>query len=59
MTEGNGSTSTSYWRTFVTGPYGMFAVVVTENNTHTVHYVLKDNLGSWTTINCLNCPLII
>ena len=29
VTEGNGSTSTSYWRTFVTGPYGVFAVVVT------------------------------
>ena len=26
---GDGNNSTSYWRTFVTGPYGVFAVVVT------------------------------
>ncbi|MCR5646525.1 MAG: hypothetical protein K6F96_09135 [Bacteroidales bacterium] len=41
---------TNYWRTFVTGPYGVFAVVESRNGTDQFHYVLKDNLGSWTTI---------
>ena len=54
VTEGNGSTSTSYWRTFVTGPYGVFAVVETRNGTDATHYVLKDNLGSWTTVTGWN-----
>ncbi len=41
---------TNYWRTLVTGPYGVFAVVESRNGTDQFHYVLKDNLGSWTTI---------
>ena len=36
--------------TYLTGPYGVFAVVEKQNNAETLHYILKDNLGSWTTI---------
>ena len=36
--------------TYLTGPYGVFAVVERQNNAETLHYILKDNLGSWTTI---------
>ena len=50
VTETEGGTTTSCWRTFVTGPYGMFAVVETRSGTDETHYVLKDNLGSWTAI---------
>ncbi len=50
QTETTGNATNSRWLTYLSGPTGVYAVVVTENNTHTVHYVLKDNLGSWTTI---------
>ena len=50
ITEGEGKAAPSYWRTFVSGPYGVFAVVESRNGTDEIHYVLKDNLGSWTTI---------
>ena len=46
VTEANGTKS---W-TYLTGPYGVFAVVEKQNGVQTPHYVLKDNLGSWTTI---------
>ena len=36
--------------TYLTGPYGVFAVIEKQNGVQTPHYVLKDNLGSWTTI---------
>lgn len=36
--------------TYLGGPLGTFAVVVTENGTNTIHYIHKDHLGSWTTI---------
>ena len=45
-----GSFTLSKTLTYLTGPSGVYAVVVTENNTTTIHYILKDNLGSWTTI---------
>ena len=32
------------------GPYGVFAVVEKQNGAESTHYILKDNLGSWTTI---------
>ena len=50
VTESDGTTTNSCWRTFVTGPYGVFAVVESRNGVDETHYVLKDNLGSWTTI---------
>ena len=50
LTESVGNTTISCWRTFVSGPYGVFAVVETRSGMDEIHYVLKDNLGSWTTI---------
>ncbi|MBO6026411.1 MAG: hypothetical protein J6P73_04115 [Bacteroidales bacterium] len=50
MTETTGNASTEQWLTYLTGPTGVYAVVVTENGVNTLHYILKDNLGSWTTI---------
>ena len=50
VTESDGSNTSSLWRTFVAGPYGVFAVVESHNGIDETHYVLKDNLGSWTTI---------
>ncbi len=50
VTETSGNTTASKWLTYLTGPTGVYAVVVTQDNENTIHYVLKDNLGSWTTI---------
>ena len=50
VTESDGTTSTAYWLTYLTGPTGVYAVVVTENGDDEIHYILKDNLGSWSTI---------
>ena len=50
VTESDGNTTSSRWRTFIAGPFGVFAVVETRNGMDQIHYVLKDNLGSWTTI---------
>ena len=50
VTETMGSLTTDRWLTYLTGPTGVYAVVVTMNGTNTLHYILKDNLGSWTTI---------
>ncbi len=36
--------------TYLTGPFGVFAVVEKCNGEEILHYILKDNLGSWTTI---------
>ena len=40
--------------TYLSGPYGVFAVVESHNGTETLHYILKDNLGSWVTITDAN-----
>ena len=50
ITETTGNTTSSRWLTYLSGPTGVYAVVVTQNNTNTIHYILKDNLGSWTTV---------
>ena len=50
VTESSGLLSTERWLTYLTGPTGVYAVVETSGSTNTLHYVLKDNLGSWTTI---------
>ncbi len=42
------------YRTYLSGPLGVFAVVEKENGAESVHYVLKDHLGSWTTITNAN-----
>ena len=36
--------------TYLNGPMGTFAVVERIGNDETVHYLLKDHLGSWTTV---------
>ena len=50
VTETTGNTTASRWLTYLTGSTGVYAVVVTANNANTIHYILKDNLGSWTAI---------
>ena len=45
--------------TFLTGPLGVFAVVEKKvNGVESVHYVLKDHLGSWTTITDANGNIV-
>ncbi len=48
--ETNGNVTDTQWQTYLTGPTGVFAVVMTKSGTDQIFYVLKDNLGSWTTI---------
>ena len=36
--------------TYLSGPCGVFAVVVRHGGTDTISYVYKDHLGSWTTV---------
>ena len=50
VTETTGNTTATRWLTYLNGPTGVYAVVVTEDNVNTLHYVLKDNLGSWTAV---------
>jgi len=48
-TENNVTTASTL--TYLTSPTGVFAVVVTNaDGKHYLHYILKDHLGSWTTI---------
>ena len=44
VTETTGNTNVSRWITYLSGPTGLFAAVETENNTRTIHYILKDTL---------------
>ena len=50
VTETTGNATTQKSNTYLMGPYGVFAVVETEDGTNSIHYILKDNLGSWVTI---------
>ena len=50
ITKTNGNVTDTQWLTYLTGPTGVYAVVATENGRNKIHYILKDNLGSWTTI---------
>ena len=51
VTESSGLFTTERQRTYLSGPGGVFAVMERLNGGEDVlHYVLKDNLGSWTTI---------
>lgn len=47
-TENNTTTTKNY--TFIDSPIGVVAVVEKQGNDQSIHYVLKDHLGSWTTI---------
>ena len=50
VTETMGSLTTDRWLTYLSGPFGVFAVVERRQGVNTLHYILKDHLGSWTTI---------
>ena len=50
ITKTNGNVTDTQWLTYLTGPTGVYAVVATENGREKIHYIMKDNLGSWTTI---------
>ena len=50
IAEDDGENTTEKTLTYLVGPYGVFAVVEKQNNEENVHYILKDHLGSWTTI---------
>ena len=50
VTETSGNLTLSKSLTYLTGPFGVFAVVETEDGASTLHYILKDNLGSWTAL---------
>ena len=50
VTETSGNLTLSKSLTYLTGPFGVFAVVETEDGSSTLHYILKDNLGSWTAL---------
>ena len=50
ITEDDGENTTEKMLTYLVGPFGVFAVVEKQNNEESVHYILKDHLGSWTTI---------
>lgn len=50
ITEDNGENTTEKTLTYLVGPYGVFAVVEQQDNEEAIHYILKDHLGSWTTI---------
>ena len=50
ITEDDGENTSEKTLTYLVGPYGVFAVVEQQDNEESVHYILKDHLGSWTTI---------
>ena len=51
VTKTESNVTTESILTYLTSPTGIFAVVVTDaEGKHKLHYVLKDHLGSWTTI---------
>ena len=50
VTETSGDVTVSKKLTYLHGPFGVFAVVEHRNGEDNLHYILKDNLGSWTTI---------
>ena len=50
IAEDVGENTTEKAFTYLVGPFGVFAVVEQQNNEESIHYILKDHLGSWTTI---------
>lgn len=50
VTLTDGTATTTKILTYLNSPIGIFAVVEKQGNDETIHYVLKDHLGSWTTI---------
>ena len=50
ITETNGNITDTQWLTYLSGPTGVYAVVMTKSGSDQIFFVLKDNLGSWTAI---------
>ena len=50
ITETAEGVTTEKVLTYLSGPTGVFAVVEKQNGEETTHYILKDHLGSWTTV---------
>jgi RHS repeat-associated protein len=50
ITETTGGNTETQWLTYLSGSTGVFAVMAMEGDDAKTHYILKDNLGSWTTI---------
>ena len=51
LTETTPHGTVERWLTCLVGPTGAFAMVETDDKgNHTLHYILKDNLGSWSVI---------
>ena len=50
IAEDDGENTTEKTLTYLVGPYGVFAVVEQQDCEESIHYILKDHLGSWTTI---------
>ena len=50
ITEEDGENTTEKTLTYLVGPYGVFAVLEQQDCEESIHYILKDHLGSWTTI---------
>ena len=50
ITEDDGENVVQKTRTYLMGPFGVFAVVEQQDEEESIHYILKDHLGSWTTI---------
>ena len=50
MTVTENNATTEKMLTYLTGPMGVFAMVEQQGNDESLHYILKDHLGSWTTI---------
>jgi len=48
LTEGSNTSTKTL--TYLNSPIGIFAVVEKVGSNETLHYILKDHLGSWTTI---------
>ena len=58
VTKTQNNATDERWLTYLTGPTGVYAVVMTKNGQNQLFYVLKDNLGSWTTITDENGEVV-
>ena len=50
ITETSSGSTCAHSLTYLQGPFGVFAVVEKHGGEETPYYILKDNLGSWTTV---------
>ena len=54
VTESDSLGAVSRSLAFISGPYGTFAVAENSDSVEMLHFILKDNLGSWVTITDAN-----